>query len=136
VASVLVIDDDAAVRTTIKLLLEREGHDVAVAADGRAGVAAIETGNFHLLIVDIFMPGMDGLETLRAVRERQPDLPVIAISGVSFAAAPGRGPDFLAMAVKLGAVRSVQKPFKPHDMIKAIEECLGEAPALHGIGMM
>jgi CheY-like chemotaxis protein len=133
VASVLVIDDDAAARTTIKLLLEREGHDVAVAADGRAGVAAIETGDFRLLIVDIFMPGMDGIETLRAVRERQPDLPVIAISGAPFSAAPARGADFLAMAVKLGAVRSMQKPFKPRDMIKAIEECLGGAPGSRGM---
>jgi len=132
VAHILVIDDDPAVRTTIRLLLEREGHTVALATDGLAGLKAIKAGGIDLLIVDIFMPGMDGIETIREVREHQPDLPAIVISGTALEA-PGPdapdlpAPDFLAMAVKLGAVRSLQKPFKPRDMIAAVSQCLGDA---------
>jgi CheY-like chemotaxis protein len=135
VASVLVVDDDAAVRTTVRLVLERGGHTVAVAGDGHAGVARLAAGGIDLLIVDLFMPGMDGIETIRQVRHHHPDLPVIVVSGAAAdIAAPGR-PDFLGMAVKLGAVRSIQKPFKPRDMIKAVEECLaGAAPARHSGG--
>ena len=86
---------------------------------------AIKAGGIDLLIVDIFMPGMDGIETIREVRQHQPDLPAIVISGTSLGGtgvhAPGlQAPDFLAMAVKLGAVRSLQKPFKPRDIIAAV----------------
>lgn len=131
VASILVVDDDPAVRMTIKLVLERDGHAVALAANGFAGMKAIEAGGIDLLIVDIFMPGMDGIETIREVRKHQPHLPAIVISGTSLEAPglqPGlQAPDFLAMAVKLGAVRSIQKPFKPRDIIGVVRQCLGEA---------
>ena len=132
--NILVIDDDQAVRMTIKLVLERDGHAVALASDGRAGMKAIAAGGVDLLIVDIFMPGMDGIETIREVRKHQPDLPAIVISGTSLEGPRGRAPglqapDFLAMAVKLGAVRSLQKPFKPRDIIEAVRQCLGDAEA-------
>ena len=129
---ILVIDDDPAVRMTIKLVLERDGHSVELATDGLAGMKAIKAGGIDLLIVDIFMPGMDGIETIREVRKHQPDLPAIVISGTSLAGPglrePGlQAPNFLAMAVKLGAVRSLQKPFKPRDIIAAVRQCLGDA---------
>jgi len=132
VASVLVVDDDPAVRTTIRLVLERDGHKVSVAADGRAGLAALAGGGIDLLIVDLFMPGMDGLETLREVRRHHADLPVIVISGTSLAGPGTEAPDFLAMAIKLGAVRSVQKPFKPRDIIDSVQACLGNAATPRG----
>ena len=133
-ANILVIDDDPAVRMTIRLVLEREGHTVKLATDGLAGMKAIKAGGVDLLIVDIFMPGMDGIETIREVRQHRPDLPAIVISGSSLAGSgvstPGLGaPDFLAMAVKLGAVHSLQKPFKPRDIIGAVRQCLGDAGA-------
>lgn len=124
---ILVIDDDPAVRMTIRLVLEREGHTVALASDGLAGMKALKAGRIDLLIVDIFMPGMDGIETIREVRKQQPDLPAIVISGTSLDGPGLQTPDFLAMAVKLGAVRSLQKPFKPRDIIAAVGQCLGDA---------
>jgi CheY-like chemotaxis protein len=140
VANILVVDDDPAVRTTIRLVLERAGHTVAMAADGFAGMEALAAGGIDLLIVDLFMPGMDGLETIREVRKHRPDLPAIVISGTSLAGpvlqepAP-KSPDYLAMAVKLGAVRSIQKPFKPRDIVGAVRQCLGEAePRQAGTG--
>ena len=126
-SKILVIDDEPAVRMTIRLVLEREGHTVALATDGLAGMKAIEAGGIDLLIVDIFMPGMDGIETLREVRKHQPDLPAIVISGTSLPGPEAQAPDFLAMAVKLGAVRSLPKPFKPRDIIAAVSQCLGDA---------
>jgi CheY-like chemotaxis protein len=134
VANVLVVDDDPAVRTTVKLVLERNGHRVSVAAEGRAGLAALASQGMDILIVDLFMPGMDGLETLREARRRHPDLPVIVMSGTSLGGPGQQAPDFLAMAVKLGAVRSVQKPFKPRDIIDAVQGSLGHAAAARGTG--
>ena len=66
-AKILIIDDDSAVQATIRLLLERTGHSVVVASDGRKGLKIFEAGEFDLLLLDIFMPGMDGLETMKLI---------------------------------------------------------------------
>jgi CheY-like chemotaxis protein len=129
VARILIVDDDSAVQTTIKLLLERAGHSVVVASDGRKGLAVFEAGDFDLLFLDIFMPGMDGIETMRMVHQQQPLVPIIVISGNPILGESGRGPDFLTMATKLGAVSSLQKPFKPAALLAAVAGCLESAKA-------
>lgn len=125
VAKILIVDDDSAVQATIRLLLERAGHSVVVADDGRKGLAVFEAGDFDLLFLDIFMPGMDGLETMRLVHQQQPLLPIIVISGNPITS--GSGPDFLTMASKLGAVSSLQKPFRPAALLAAVAGCLEAA---------
>jgi CheY-like chemotaxis protein len=121
-AKILVVDDDIAVQATIRILLERAGHNVVVASDGRKGLAIFEAGDFDLLFLDIFMPGMDGLETMRLVHQQQPRIPIIVISGNPVTA--DSGPDFLMMATKLGAITSLQKPFKPAALLAAVAACL------------
>jgi CheY-like chemotaxis protein len=124
VASILVIDDDHAVLATIKMLLEREAHDVVVTDDGRKGLDLFRTSTFDLLIVDIFMPAMDGLETMSLVHRLRPTVPVIVISGHEVQSASRHAPNFLQMATKLGAVSSVQKPFRSRDLLAAVDNCL------------
>jgi len=81
---VLLIDDDETVGTATKILLETEGFDVVLAENGRAGLSAMEAGGFDLAIVDLFMPGMDGLETTSRLRRINPTLPIVAMSGFMF----------------------------------------------------
>jgi CheY-like chemotaxis protein len=127
-ARILIVDDDNAVRTTIKLLLERAGHSVVAASDGRSGLAQFETDAFDLLFLDIFMPGMDGIETMRLIHQQRPRVPIIVISGNPILSDSGQMmPDFLTMATKLGAVSSLQKPFKPAALIEAVTKCLEAA---------
>jgi CheY-like chemotaxis protein len=126
-AKILIVDDDSAVQATIRLLLERAGHSVVVAGDGRKGLAIFEAGDFDLLCLDIFMPGMDGLETMRLIHQQQPLMPIIVISGNPVTWDSGSGPDFLTMATKLGAVSSLQKPFKPAALLAAVAGCLEAA---------
>ena len=129
-ARILVVDDEPAVQVTIRLLLERAGHIVVVAGDGRKGLAMVEAEDFDLLFLDIFMPGMDGLETMRLVRQRQPLIPIIVISGHATPSDLDSGRDFLSMATRLGAVRSLQKPFKPAALLAAVTGCLEAAKRL------
>ena len=121
---ILVVDDDKAVRTAIKIILEHSGFDVVVAENGRSGVEAVQRGKFDVVIVDIFMPGMDGLETIRVFNKHAPEVPVIAISGFMFRDSGNPAPNFLSMATKLGAAYSLAKPFRPKDLLRAVECCL------------
>jgi CheY-like chemotaxis protein len=126
-AKILIVDDDSAVQATIRLLLERAGHSVVVASDGHQGLAVFKSGDFDLLFLDIFMPGMDGLETMRLIHQQQPLIPIIVISGNPVTWDSASGPDFLTMATKLGAVSSLQKPFKPAALLAAVAGCLEAA---------
>ena len=133
-ARILVVDDDEAVQGAIRLLLENAGHRVVTANDGRKGLALCEAGNFDLLFLDLFMPGMDGFETMRAVRQRHPQMPIIVISGRLTASNADKTPDFLTMATKLGAISSLQKPFRPADLLAAVARCLeGAARPVGGV---
>jgi CheY-like chemotaxis protein len=123
-AKILIVDDDSAVRATVQLVLERAGHSVVTAGDGRKGLAIFETGGFDLLFLDIFMPGMDGFETMRMAHQQQPLIPIIVISGNPTTFDSVSGPDFLTMAIKLGAVSSLQKPFRPAALLAAVASSL------------
>ena len=129
-AKILVVDDDPAVQLTLRLVLERAGHSVDFAGDGRKGLAKFETGEFDLLCLDVFMPGMDGLETMRLIHQRQPRIPIIVISGRPVVPELGTEPDYLAMATKLGAVCSLPKPFKPATLLATVANCLEAAERL------
>ena len=122
-----MVDDDAAVQLTVRLLLERAGHSVVTADDGRKGLALCQTEDFDLLFLDIFMPGMDGFETMRLVRQHRPQVPIIVISGRPISSEGDSAPDFLTMATKLGAISSLQKPFRPADLLAAVAGCLEAA---------
>ena len=121
---ILVVDDDTAVCAAIKLVLEQDGHAVTVANNGRAGVSAAATEPFDIVICDIFMPGMDGIESINAFHQIKPELPVIAMSGFMFRDGQSPAPDYLSLSTKLGAARSLRKPFRPQELLKAVRECV------------
>jgi CheY-like chemotaxis protein len=122
-ARILVIDDEPTVCAAIEMVLVRAGHEVTTAHEGGAGIAAFAAGAFDLVLVDLFMPGIEGLETIRLLRERRPEVPIVAMSG--FMAREERpSPDYLNMANKLGANATLAKPFRPQQLLRAVETCL------------
>ena len=82
---VLVVDDDPLVRATIEVCLERHNFRVTVADAGESGLCVLEAFAFDLMIVNIFMPGMRGFESIRIFHERAPAVPLLAMSGYAFA---------------------------------------------------
>jgi two-component system response regulator (stage 0 sporulation protein F) len=123
-ASILIVDDDKAVQLIAKLLLEREGHRTTCASDGLTALRTFRESSFDLLIVDIFMPGMDGLGTMKLVHRYRPDVPIIVISGHAFSSRTTPAPDFLSMSTRLGATCSLKKPFESAALLSYVVQCL------------
>lgn len=99
---------------------------MTIAEGGEAGLRALEHQQFDLMIIDIFMPHMRGFESVRIFHERAPAVPLIAMSGYAFANLNSPAPDFLRIALELGAARCLRKPFTPHALLAAINDCLAE----------
>lgn len=124
---ILVVDDDAHICLAIRAWLNRYGFKVAIADGGANGLVALDNSTFDLMIVDVFMPNMRGFESIRVFHDHAPTVPLIAVSGYAFSGPGGSRPDFLRMALKLGATRCLRKPFRPTTLLGVIDECLSEA---------
>ena|SRR6476659_5838600 len=118
---IVVIEDDAIMREALGEWLGGAGYSVRAAADGAAGLAAVEVSVPALVITDMHMPGMNGSTVIAELKQRHPDLPIIAISGLF---SSGYGIDAGA-TVALGAARALSKPFKRSELLAAIAEVLG-----------
>src|SRR5262249_3997947 len=121
---ILVADDDLRVRQAIGTLLQSRGFEVVLVGDGREALHAIDTEAFDIVILGIFMPGIDGLATIRTLHKRPPDMPVIATSGLTFPETMTNPPDYLAMAAKLGAAGGLRTPCKSAELLAMIQTCL------------
>ena len=124
---ILVVDDDPHICLAVRAWLMRYGFKVAIADGGSSGLRALENSTFDLMIVDVFMPQMRGFESIRIFHDHAPTVPLIAISGYAFANPDTSNPDFLRMALRLGATRCLRKPFRSTTLLSVIDECLSEA---------
>ncbi|MEE8189246.1 MAG: response regulator [Kiloniellales bacterium] len=120
-AHILIIDDEDELRSTLRHMLEHDGHEVTEAANGAEGLRHYERESPDLIITDIIMPEKEGVETILALKRADPDLPIIAISGGGRLSAT----DFLSMAKKLGARQALSKPFRRSELMDAVQTCLG-----------
>ena len=119
-ARILVIDDEAQVRSVIEIVLTREGHAVRCANNGKSGLAAFEEDKPELVITDIIMPEKEGIETIRAIRALDSEIPIIAISGGGRAA----NFDFLPLAARFGATATLAKPFGAQALNESVRKAL------------
>jgi DNA-binding response OmpR family regulator len=117
---ILVIDDDMMVRETIIEILESAGYDVLSAEDGKRGLALFLRERPDLVITDIIMPEMEGLQTITEIRRSGSAVKVIAISG----GCRLFNRDFLAIARLLGASDVIAKPFDAGDLLSRVGDCL------------
>jgi len=119
-ARILIIDDDGDVRDLYRQMLEREGHLVLDAGDGYEGVRLFQEEGADLVITDIVMPGMSGVETIMELRLISPDVKIIAISGGDHIA-----PEYYLKVVKnLDTLCELKKPIHRQELLSAIESLL------------
>src|SRR5258708_11692749 len=124
---ILLIDDDEAVRSATKILLDAKGFEAVAVECGKSGVDAIRAGAFDLVMVDLFMPGMNGLETTKAIRQINTSVPIIAVSGFMFGGPTPEMPHFEDMAIEAGATAVLYKPFRPNTLAHAVQKAIDEA---------
>lgn len=122
---ILVIDDDPLVGRSVKTLLERAGYQTEVALIGLAALDAVSSQNFDLLVTDIRMPGMNGIETLQAIRVLRQELGRPPLPAIVITAYP-EDEDRKQEAGRLGVEEFILKPFGIEELMSAIERSLPE----------
>ena len=120
--NILLVDDNDDARVTVARILEMAGYSVVQAPNAKVASALLKEQTPDLVITDIFMPDGDGFEMLNELRDREPKIPVIAISGGGVQ----QGLDVLAIAGRLGAKKVLYKPFARRLLLDTIAEALAE----------
>ncbi|MBV9997130.1 MAG: response regulator [Caulobacteraceae bacterium] len=122
-ARILLVDDEAMLRRTLRAMLERAGHAVIEAEDGAQALRIFARESPDLVITDIVMPNVEGVETIQELRRRDPDLPIIAMSG----GGSKGGALFLTIAKEIGATRTLAKPIRQAELMEALAASLRKA---------
>jgi DNA-binding response OmpR family regulator len=123
---ILLLDDEPEIRSTLRNRLILEGYDVQTAPDGRLGLKLYHESPVNLVITDVLMPEMDGLEVIRALCGTPSPPLIIAMSGGG-----SRDLDFLVEATEFGATRTLTKPFRLDDLVALVNDLLRSIPHPH-----
>ena len=115
-AHILIVDDEEAERLLQRRILERHGHDVCTAADGVEALLSLRTTNIDVVITDLQMPDIHGLELISVLRDQSPRPTIVVVSGT--------GPDQLAIAKAVGAQFTLHKPVYAEQLIATVEQAL------------
>jgi DNA-binding NtrC family response regulator len=122
VGSILVIDDEAAIRESLEVLLSLEGYTITMAVDGEEGLRTLDRDSFDLVLLDLALPGQSGMELLPQIKEKQPLLPVIMITAYGTV-------DNVVEAVRAGAENFVQKPWDNEKLLADIRSAIARRKA-------
>ena len=114
---VLVIDDDAVVGRSFDRVLSEKGYDVSTVLSGEEALETMEDNNFDVVMLDLRMPGLDGMEVLKTIKQRWPDSEVIVVTGYPSI-------ETAKEAVRLGAFNYLTKPLGPDEVIKAANDAV------------
>lgn len=116
-ARILLIDDEMIALSNLTHVLEREGYEVTACKDGETGLTEMQTTPFDLVLTDLRMPGIDGMDVLRHLRETSPDVPVIMLTGHATL-------DSAVDAMKAGAYHYIAKPFRLDEVREVVRSAL------------
>ncbi|MPZ23720.1 MAG: response regulator [Dehalococcoidia bacterium] len=119
-ATVMSVEDDVRIQRLIRVVLELEGYRVLQASDGLEALQLLEVDEPSVILLDLMLPGVDGWEFLRRVRQVNPRVPIILISAVR---------DLPKEAERVGATDHLEKPFDVAELVAKVESYVGDGPA-------
>lgn len=114
---ILVVEDDADARSLLAEILQSEGYEVELAEDGLKALECLKGGAFGIVLTDVRMPGIEGLDLLREIRKSWPKLPVLLMTAFG-------DWEMYGEALREGAVDMIGKPFRRAELLKVLEHCL------------
>jgi DNA-binding NtrC family response regulator len=114
---ILVIDDEPIVRTSCEKVLVPDGYEVKTVENGQKGIETLEREQFNLILLDLKMPVIDGVEVLKIIKERWPETRVIILTGYSTV-------ETAVKTLRLGAFNFIEKPFAPDKLLSAVKEAI------------
>lgn len=121
-AKILIIDDDTQYRALVRRMLEADGYEVVDAREAKSGHELFDEANPDVVITDILMPGVDGIELIRRLRQEGRSVPIIAISGGGYCP-----PDlYLLSSQYLGATLTLSKPFRREELLDCVQKVLSD----------
>ena len=123
-ARILIIDDEPQIRSMLKLMLERDGHEVVEAPDGVEGIRVYRQNPTDLIITDLIMPNKDGIGMIIDLKKEFPEVKIIAMSGGGLNKPDG----YLKGAKKLGASCTLTKPIDREEMLRVVAAILKNTP--------
>lgn len=126
---VLLIDDQPHVRMAVSIMLQASHCQVIEAESGVVGLQKFKESAIDLAITDIYLPGMDGVKIIKALRGLSPNLPIIAMSGVSLNLSDRTALDYMSMLPYLADIICLQKPFRPERLAEAIQKTMNAGGA-------
>ncbi|APR84094.1 sigma-54 dependent DNA-binding response regulator [Minicystis rosea] len=118
---ILVIDDEPDIRETLDMVLALAGYEVSTAASGISAIERMKTEHFDLVITDLRMPGLSGIDTVEALRKLDPGLAVIVVSGYA-------SEDATARCLAQGALCVMNKPFQLDELLQVVKDALPPPP--------
>lgn len=118
--AILIVDDDSMVRKLLVKVFQKENYITLEASDGNSALRVFRNENIDVVITDIVMPDMEGIETIRELRKINPDVKIIAFSGGGSLAPEG----YLKIAASMGARYTFQKPFDINELKEAVNKLL------------
>lgn len=121
--TILVVDDDPQIRKLVATILKREQHGVITAANGSLALEALENHAVDLVITDLIMPEKEGIETIMEIRQKHPEIPIIAMSG----GGKLNPKTYLNIAKNIGAVATMTKPIDTAHLKSMVKEQLAAA---------
>ena len=123
-ANILIIDDEADMRFAVRMLLERSGHSVMEAGNGDDALAKLDEMIPDLALLDMRLPGMDGLQILQKLREKVKELPIIMVTGYG-------NVELAEQAIQMGADHYLSKPFHNKELLDVIKQILEKRGIVH-----
>jgi CheY-like chemotaxis protein len=129
--SAIIIDDDAEVAASLRRVLEVAGYEARVATSGELGIAEFKRAPADVIITDIIMPKLNGVQVINALRKEFPKVPIVAISGGGMFGSSGFKPNaittsaYLAASNKAGANAVLPKPFETHELLATLDKVIG-----------
>ncbi len=124
---ILIVDDQTHVRAALVAALRVKGFEIVAAESGVAALQEFKASRFDVAVIDIYMPGLDGINLIKTLRGQAPDFPIVAMSGVMLGGSERTALDYISALPGLSHIECLKKPFRTSELMSAVDKAMAIA---------